>query len=187
MLVGAVSSVVAQVTAVWLMLGSSVFTAFATSLQMTLINVDALEAKPYMSHSLRAVTRLFPNWAGLPLWVALTGTVLWFTVKVWKSDAPLSVRLGVVILASVLVNPHLIVYDVTLLILPLVWFAAYVLEPERRGHAAAFGRTIYWLFAALFAPTATVIGLQASVPLMMGLFVWMARVATTAQSTSRYS
>jgi hypothetical protein len=90
------------------------------------------------------------------------------------------VRLGVITLASVLVNPHLIVYDATLLILPLVWFGAYMLEPEQKDRAAAFGRTIYWLFAALFAPTAGVIGLQASVPIMMGLLVFIARAAGAA-------
>jgi alpha-1,2-mannosyltransferase len=180
MLAGAVSSVIAQAAAVWLMLGSSVFTGFAASLRMTFINVDALESKPYMSHSLRAVTRLLPNWAGLPLWLALVAVVLWYTVKFWKSEAPLHVRLGVVILASVLVNPHVIVYDATLLVLPLVWFGAYMLEPEQKGHAAAFGRTIYWLFATLFAPTAAIIGLQASVPIMMGLLVFIARAARAA-------
>ena len=95
MLAGAVSSVVAQAAAVWLMLGSSVFAAFAASLPITVTYADWLESKPYMSHSLRAVTRLLPNWAGLPLWAALAGIVLWYTVKVWKSDAPLRVRLGV--------------------------------------------------------------------------------------------
>jgi len=71
-----------------------------------------------------------------------------------------------------------IVYDVTLLALPLLWFGAYMLEPVRHQDAPAFGVLVYWLFAALFIPTAAVIGIQVSVPLMMGLLVWMTRVAT---------
>ena len=108
--------------------------------------------------------------------------MLWYTVRVWKSEAPLRVRLGVVMLASILVNPHVIVYDVTLLALPLIWFGAYMLEAERRAHAPAFGVMVYWLFAALFVPTAAVIGLQASVPLMMGLLVFMTRAASSSSS-----
>ena len=81
-------------------------------------------------------------------------------------------------LASLLVNPHVIVYDVALLALPLLWFGAYMLEPERHHDAPAFGVFVYWLFAALFIPTAAVIGIQASVPLMMGLLVFMARKAS---------
>jgi hypothetical protein len=175
MLAGAATSAAAQIAGVWLTLGSSVFTGFAASIPITLKHADWLESKPYMSHSLRAVTRLLPNWAGLPLWAALAAIVLWHTVKTWKSDAPLRVRLGVVILASILVNPHVIIYDAVLLVLPLIWFGAYMLESERQTHAPSFGRIVYWLFAALFVPTAAVIGVQASVPLMMGLLVWMTR------------
>jgi hypothetical protein len=114
------------------------------------------------------------------VWAGLVGIVLWYTVKMWKSDAPLRVRMGVVILASVLVNPHVIVYDVMLLVLPLVWFAAYMLEPERIAHAPSFGRIVYWLFAALFVPTAAIVGVQASVPLMMGLLLFITRETARA-------
>ncbi len=182
MLGGAVSSILAQAAAVWLMLGSSVFAGFMASIPTTVAHADWLEPQPHMSHSLRAVTRLLPNWAGLPLWAALSALVLWLTVKVWKSQAPLRVRLGTVILASVLVNPHVIGYDLTLLVLPLLWFGAFILEPERAENGPAFGRMVYWLCAALFAPTATIIGLQASVPLMMGLLVFVARAADSASA-----
>jgi len=183
MLVGAVLSVTAQAGVIWLAMGSSVLAAFASTLRVTLTHADWLESKPFMSHSLRAVTRLLPSAIGAPLWLALTALVLWYTVRVWKSDAPVRVRLGVVMLASLLVNPHVIVYDVTLLALPLLWFGAYMLDAERRAHAPAFGALVYWLFAALFAPTAAAIGLQVSVPLMMGMLVWMARVATQSTNT----
>lgn len=178
MLAGAVSSVLAQAAVVWLVLGSSVFTAFVRTLRVTLTYADWLESKPFMSHSLRALTRLLPNGIGVPLWLAVSAIVLWYTVRVWKSDAPVRVRLGVVMLASLLVNPHVIVYDATLLVLPLLWFGAYMLE-NNPASAPAFGTLVYWLFAALFMPTAAAIGVQASVPLMMGLLVWMTRTATT--------
>jgi alpha-1,2-mannosyltransferase len=178
MLVGAVSSVAAQAAFIWLAMGSSVFGAFAATLRVTLTYADWLESKPFMSHSLRTVTRLLPNGIGVPLWLMLSAIVLWHTVRVWKSNAPVRVRLGVVMLASLLVNPHVIVYDVALLALPLLWFGAYMLEPERHQDAPAFGVLVYWLFAALFIPTAAVIGIQASVPLMMGLLVFMARTAS---------
>jgi hypothetical protein len=178
MLLGALGSVAAQAAIIWLAMGWTVFGAFASTLRVTLTYADWLESKPFMSHSLRAVTRMLPDGIGVPLWLALSATVLWYTVRVWNSDAPVRVRLGVVMLASLLVNPHVIVYDVTLLALPLLWFGAYMLEPERHQDAPAYGVLVYWLFAALFIPTAAVIGMQVSVPLMMGLLVWMTRVAT---------
>jgi hypothetical protein len=180
MLAGAVSSIAAQTALVWFVLGSSAFGAFAATMRFALTHADLLESKPFMSHSLRAVTRILPDWMGVPLWGALAAVVLWYTVRVWKSEAPVRVRLGVVILASLLVNPHVIVYDVTLLALPLLWFGAYMLDAEeRRAHAPAFGVLVYWLFVALFIPTAAVIGVQMSVPLMMVLLMFMSRAVAS--------
>ena len=76
----------------------------------------------------------------------------------------------------------MIVYDVTLLVLPLVWFGAYILESERQTQAPAFGMLVYWLFAALFLPTAAVIGVQMSVPLMMFLLVFVTRIVATGSA-----
>ena len=78
MIAGAVSSVLAQAAAVWSMLGSDAFAAFAASIPTTIAYADQLEAKPFLSHSLRALTRLTPNWFGLPLWAILTAIVLWY-------------------------------------------------------------------------------------------------------------
>jgi hypothetical protein len=131
-------------------------------------HAEFLEPKPYQMHSLSALTRLLPAWIGLPLWVLTAGAVLAYTVNAWKSDAPMRVRLGVVIVASVLVNPHLTIYDATVLILPLIWIGAYVQE-RRQEDAPAFWTIVYWLFVTLLAPTAFAIRVQASVLLM----IWM--------------
>lgn len=175
MLTGAVTSVMAQAVVVWMMLGSDAFTTFADSIPTTIAYADLLEAKPFMSHSLRALTRLTPNWIGLPMWAALAAIVLWFTVRAWKSDAPLRVRLGAVVLAATLVNPHVIIYDLTVLILPLIWFGSYMQEPARREEAGAYWTAVYWLFVLTFMPTAAVIPLQASVFVMVGLLVIVSR------------
>jgi alpha-1,2-mannosyltransferase len=176
MLGGAVLSVAAQVAATSWMLGLDAFRGFAsTTLAITVNNVDLLESKPFHSHSLRSLTRLVPNWIGIPIWVALVAVVLWYTARVWRSEAPLRVRLGVVMLAAVLVNPHVIIYDATVLALPLLWFAAYMQDPERHAESAPFWVTTYWLFAALFAPTAAALGIQLSVVLMLWLMVLVSR------------
>jgi hypothetical protein len=175
MLTGAVTSVTAQAVVVWMVLGSDALTAFADSIPTTIAYADLLEAKPFMSHSLRALTRLTPNWIGLPLWATLAVIVLWFTVRAWKSDAPLRVRLGIVVLAATLVNPHVIIYDLTVLALPLLWFGSYMEEPARRERTGSYWTAVYWLFVLTFMPTAAAIGLQASVFVMVGLLVLVSR------------
>lgn len=183
MLLGALSSVGAQAAAVWLVLGTGAFTAFAESIPTTLAYADLLEAKPFLSHSLRAVTRLTPGWIGVPAWAALSAIVLWYTVRVWKSHAPVRVRLGAVILASALVNPHMIVYDLTVLALPLLWFGAYLQERARREQAERYWIAVYWLFALTFMPTAVVIGVQFSVLVMVWLLVLVVRAVEADSPT----
>lgn len=175
MIAGAVTSVLVQAAAVWLTLGPDAFTAFADNIPTTIAYADLLEPKPFMSHSLRALTRLTPNWFGIPMWGLLSTMVLWHTVRVWKSRASIQVRLGIVILASTLVNPHVIIYDLTVLALPLIWFSAYMQEPSRSDQARRYGTAVYWLFATTFVPTAAAIGLQVSVFVMLGLLVLVGR------------
>jgi len=57
----------------------------------------------------------------------------------------------------------------------LLWLGAYMQEPEQRALAAPFWVTTYWLFAALFAPTAAALGIQLSVLLMVWLMVLVSR------------
>jgi len=166
MLLGAVIAVAAQVAAVWFVLGPDVFREYAQALPITFFYADQLEAKPFLSHSIRAITRLVPNAIGVPVWAALSAIVLWMTARVWRSGAPIHVRVGTVMLAAVLVNPHLIIYDATVLALPLLWFGAYMQESASSEDATRFWKTVYWLYAALFAPTAAAIGIQLSVVLM---------------------
>jgi alpha-1,2-mannosyltransferase len=189
MLWGAVASVAFQSGAALAVLGPEAFRGFASSLSLIANNVDLLESKPVYSHSLRTLTRLLPNGIGVPLWALAAGIVLWLTTRVWKSDAPIRVRLGVVILASILVNPHVIVYDVTVLALPLIWFAAYMQEESRQVLAPSFWKAVCWLFAVLFVPTSAAIGLQLSVIVMMWLLMLITRAALSEgrlKATSTY-
>jgi hypothetical protein len=81
-------------------------------------------------------------------------------------------------LAAVLCNPHLIVYDAVLLMLPLLWFAGWL---EFR----AFGGLLYALFLGFFVPLADVMFVQPTVLLML-VIVWLVtRQATQETQTKR--
>ena len=83
-------------------------------------------------------------------------------------------------------SPHLKIYDVTLLVLPLIWLAT---EPEFARHRLRFGQFAYALFVTLLLPFATIVGVQFSVAIIGALF-WLAttdvRLASghTAPSTA---
>jgi len=133
--------------------------------------VDSLEVLAYRSHSIRTLTRLLPTALALPVWGAAVAAVLWLVARGWASPAPLSVRFGVVILAAVLCNPHLIIYDAALLALPLWWFAQWF---KGRAEAGSYWAALYVLFVAFAFPLAAVIHLQITVVVL----VWMAWAVT---------
>ena len=108
--------------------------------------------------------------SGYRLLAAVSATVVWRAGRAWCSSAPVSIRLGIAILAAVLVNPHLIVYDAAILVLPLMWFAAGILGGTNDGDALWYTRLLYGLFLAFFVPTAALITVQLSVLLMLWLF-----------------
>jgi len=187
MLGGAVISVAAQACAVWLTLGWQAFEGFARMLPMTFSQYQILESKPFMNHSLRSLTQLAPAWIATPLWAALVVAVLWWTARVWRSGVPLRVRLGVVIFASGLVNPHFQIYDVAILALPLLWLGAFMEEPLRHERSEWYWKGVFWLFAALFIQTAINKPLYASVVLMMGLFALVVREIIADERSRQWS
>ncbi len=174
LLAGALTSVLMQVSLVSFTLGGLVIVDFVRSIPDTIRHTDLLESRPFMSHSLRSLTRLLPSWAGVPVWLLSVATVLWYTVRAWRPQVPVLVRMSIVILASVLVNPHLIVYDAAILALPLLWLATRVNEHTARE----YGMAVYALFALLLAPTAAIVGLQASVLVIVWIFLSAATVVS---------
>ena len=166
----AVAAIALQLLLVWGVLGREAFGGYLSIVQTIAAHADALEAKPFQSHSVRALTRLLPGLAGLAVWLGVSALVLWKAGRAWCSRAPLTVRLGLVMLAAVLVNPHLIVYDAAILVLPLLWFGADVVEHGSDDDARRYATLLYALVLAFFIPTAAVIKVQLSVLLMLWLF-----------------
>jgi alpha-1,2-mannosyltransferase len=175
LLAGALTSVLLQIFVVAASLGASVLPAFLRSIPDTVRHVDLLESKPFMSVSLRTLTRLLPGWIGTPLWLLLAVGVLWCTVRAWRPGSPVRMRMAIVMLASVLVNPHLIVYDAAILALPLLWIGAFVTGQPR---ARAYWLAVYALFAFSLAPTALLVGLQISVLVIAWIFVFTVFMVT---------
>jgi len=177
MLAGAAASVATQAAVVWLTMGSDALWGYWTFIPAILGNADVLEAKPFNSHSIRSLTGLLPGPIGAMVWTVASGWVLWRVAQVWRSTAPLNIRLGTTILAAVLVNPHLIVYDATVLVLPLIWFGAWLSDRVGALEAGTYGTRVYWLCAAFLVPLAAIIKVQPSVFLMLWMLAYISRLA----------
>jgi hypothetical protein len=107
-----------------------------------------------------------PNAVAQALYVVAAAIVLVIAVRAWRSAAPLGVRYAVLLIATVLVNPHGYVYD-TIILMP-----AYLLL----WNAFEGKRSVEWLLyfcylSPLFTIFALVARMQLSVPALTMLEV----------------
>jgi hypothetical protein len=114
-----------------------------------------------------------PNAMAQTAYVIAAGLVLAVAVRCWRSGAPLEVRYAVLLIATVLVNPHGYVYD-SVILMPaflLLWDWA---EQQRADFATKFEWLLYFCYLSpLFAIVAVVAHVQLSVPALtlLGLIV----------------
>jgi alpha-1,2-mannosyltransferase len=169
MMLGAASAIALQVAAVLIVLGPEAWVVYAQNLR-GMPRVEALlEPQPWQMHSLRTIANLLPGPLALGTWVFLTAVVAYLAASVWRMAAALPLRLGTLVVASVLANPHLIVYDATVLALPLLWIGGWV-EQHKPAGRLRFWTVVYALFVLLLLPTARVLYVQGSVLAMLSIF-----------------
>lgn len=106
-----------------------------------------LEPRPYQTHSLRAFWAMLIPWQGVAfgLYVVSAIIVLVVTLRYWKSAAPLGLRYSALLLASVLVAPHLTVYDLVILA------PAFLLLGDEAVANGDFARRAGWLLYLCYA------------------------------------
>ena len=175
-LAGLAISAVAQGALVAVALGPAVWFDYAAIIPRLAEWRDALAPRPEEMHSLASVTRVLPDSMALLVWFAACVWVAVMTVRVWRSTAPLTLRMGALVLGSLLVNPHVVVYDVAVLAAPLVWLGGWFEGSSQKspGLRRQWRMALYALFVLLLVPTARFVPLQLS-PLVM---LWLLYAAS---------
>jgi alpha-1,2-mannosyltransferase len=176
-LAGGIVSVGIQVIGTITLLGTVVLRDYAAVVMRFAEVRELLEPRPDQMHSISAVTnRLSTEW-GMVFWALLSVLVIIQTIRVWRSSAPVALRTAVLVVASVLVNPHVFVYDAVVLAPALVWFGAWAYgdarAPQRTSSVLALG--VYALYLSLLVPTAALVAIQLSVLVLAGLFIVVSR------------
>jgi hypothetical protein len=127
-----------------------------------------LEPKLYQTHSLRTFWSMLVPWAGASfgLYVFSAAVVLGLTVACWKRGpaAPLALRYSVLLLASVLVAPHLTVYDLVILAPAFILMADWLAGEAVTSSTWWLGTLLYLIYMLpLVGPFAQWTHLQLSV------------------------
>jgi hypothetical protein len=149
---------------------------------MTTVVYRVVEFRPYQTHSLRNFWTILIPGHTLPfvLYVLSALVILGLTTAVWvrRPTLPLALRYSSLLVASVLVAPHLIVYDLVILVPAFLllwdWVATQTSIVQPPGSARYMDAVLYLGYLSPLAggPIARWTHLQISVVLMSAL-VWM--------------
>jgi hypothetical protein len=136
-----------------------------------------LALSPIQMHSLRAFWTLLIPWPrGVWLFYLLSVfVVITLASAVWKSSSSLPLRFSALVLAAVLVNPHLYIYDLLALVPALLLLTDWAIANAQHRFAPALSVLLYLAFLLpQFGPVSRWTHLQLSV-LVFAALLWTIR------------
>jgi glycosyl transferase family 87 len=174
---GAAVAALAQVAVTYVLLGASVMTAYWRMLRAVPRIADLLEPQP--GDSLRGLFRVLMPFepAAFFLYGAAAFVTLLITARVWRSNAAVEIRLSAIVLALILISPHVNAYDLILLA-PIFFLLANWLV---RSPGDSRGRVLStWLCILIVAPIVgglpAILRLQFSVTAMAAILFLLWRI-----------
>lgn len=174
---GAFLSAAAQLIAAWLYYGPGALCDWVR----TLLNVPHLlplfEPRLYQTHSLRTFWTLLIPWpaASFTLYLVTALLVSALAVVCWRSRVPLSLRYSALLLATVLLAPHLTVYDLVILAPAFLFLSDWIVSRPDHAATPTLKLLLYLAYALpLLGPVARWTHVQLSVPVMAALLyeIW---------------
>ncbi len=176
---GATTSAVAQLSLGWAYYGTSVLRDYVQQLLHVGTMRSLLEPRLYQTHSLWSFWTMLLPWPVLAFWLYVVSAVAVLVVAsvCWSSAATLSLRFSALLLASVLVSPHLTVYDLVILA-PLFLLLADWRRSAAVDDAPGLGILLYGCYLLpLTGPLARWTHLQLTVPAMVAALGMIYRAA----------
>jgi hypothetical protein len=175
--VGAVVSAAAQLTAAWLYYGPAPLREWIHTLSNLPALLPLLEPRPYQTHCLRTFwTMLIPSpTISLALYTITALLVCALTVACWRSRLPQSLRYSALLFSTVLLAPHLTVYDLVILAPAFLLFADWISTHSADPTAPHLKLLLYLAFTLpLLGPLANWTHFQLSVPVMAAILfmIW---------------
>ena len=94
------------------------------------VNPKLVERYPSEIHSLRGLFQLLTSSDAVITACFLGGLLVALVIaaRSWSASAPLGVRVGELVLLTLLASPHVITYDLVVLTLPLLVFADWAIQ-----------------------------------------------------------
>lgn len=175
---GAILSAFAQLSAGVLYYGVEPLRVWLRMLSNVRTVAPLLEPRPYQTHCLRTFWSMMVPWESLSsvLYVMSAVAVLGMTIAAWRRASPLALRYATLLLATVLVAPHLTVYDLVILAPGLLLLADWLLAQPLSSTTGRMGTLLYLIYILpLIGPLARWTHIQLSVVAMIALVYLISR------------
>ena len=118
------------------------------------------------THTLHAALSMFmPARTAFGIWLVLSVGVGWLASRIWRANTRWTIRISALLLASVLVSPHVLVYDGVLLAPAIFWLLDDSLVSGKRGTGIAA-----LVLVPILVLSVTRVG---GVPLTLPLMTWL--------------
>jgi alpha-1,2-mannosyltransferase len=169
---GALLSASAQLAAAWVYYGSGPLRAWIQALFDLPALLPLLEPKPYQTHSLRTFWTMLVPWPRLAgaFYIVTVLLALWLAVRCWQSSLPLPLRYSSLLLSTVLVAPHLTVYDLVILAPAFLLLSDWSFEHPDEFASSLLKLLLYLVYALpLLGPLARWTHLQLTVPVTLAI------------------
>lgn len=190
--VGAVLSASAQLSVGVLYYGLEPLRQWVHMLWNTRTILPLLEPRPYQTYSLRTFwSMLVPSHHfSLGLYVLSACVTLGLAIAVWRrgQSVPLALRYSSLLLATVLVAPHLTVYDLVILAPAFLLLADWLATGEHTGSSGWLGILLYLIYMLpLVGPIARWTHVQlAALAMVAGVWViWVTAKAVDSLGEER--
>jgi hypothetical protein len=182
---GAVLSAASQLAAAWLYYGVKPLREWLRALVHIPSLLPMLEPRLYQTHSLRTFWSMLVPWPSVSFALYLvTGLLaLAITLLCWRSRLPLSLRYSALLLGTVLLAPHLTVYDLVILAPAFLLISDWLIVQPGTRFTSQLKFLLYLAFVLpLIGPLARWTHLQLSVPVMAALLYGIWSVARRSPS-----
>ncbi len=180
-LAGAALSSAAQLSTGMIYYGMEPFRRWLGMLWNVRALLPWLEPKPYQTHCLRTFWTMIVPWPALSfaLYAASAAVILLVTTRLWSrgQSVPLALRYSALLLATVLVAPHLTVYDLVILAPALLLLSDWLAGQQSTSEVRYAGPLLYLVYALpLLGIVARYTRVQLSVIAMVALVFVIARL-----------
>ena len=147
--------------------GMAAVAAYVRTTIAVLRNPLLVEASdPRHLHALRtSLERLLPQGLAGIGWLIASAFFAWMTIRAWRRSEDWNLRFAVLLMATLLISPHVQTYDAILLAPAVLWLTQWALQNHRPRMVLALAV----LSVIFLTPATRIVGVPLTIPLM----TWM--------------